>query len=127
MRVAALAHRGQSLAQIVGLEARLLATNRFGFRTLALTEMRKYSRSHLLAEGANLLHGVRAEDFRTWGPPGIRAQLFDVRQQKLEMDFCLEGDDRSMHVLNAVSPAFTCAFSFAEYVLDRVDEKLSTS
>jgi hypothetical protein len=36
------------------------------------------------------------------------------------MDFVLEGDERSMHVLNAVSPAFTCSLPFANYVCDRI-------
>jgi len=38
----------------------------------------------------------------------------------LEMDFVLQGDARSMHVLNAVSPAWTCALPFARYVCDQV-------
>jgi hypothetical protein len=37
------------------------------------------------------------------------------------MDFVLEGDARSMHVLNAVSPAFTCSLPFASYVCDHID------
>jgi glycine/D-amino acid oxidase-like deaminating enzyme len=49
--------------------------------------------------------GVRAENYRRWGRSGIRAQLLDTRTRKLEMDFVLEGDDRSLHVLNAVRPA----------------------
>lgn len=44
----------------------------------------------------------------------------DVESYRLEMDFRIEGDDRSLHVLNAVSPAFTCAFPFARFVVDRV-------
>jgi hypothetical protein len=35
-------------------------------------------------------------------------------------DFVIEGDDRSLHVLNAVSPAFTCALPFADFVVDRI-------
>jgi hypothetical protein len=37
------------------------------------------------------------------------------------MDFVLEGDRQSMHVLNAVSPAFTCSLPFADYVCDRIE------
>jgi hypothetical protein len=37
------------------------------------------------------------------------------------MDFVLEGDARSMHVLNAVSPAFTCSLPFAAHVVDRIE------
>jgi hypothetical protein len=43
-----------------------------------------------------------------------------LKARRLEMDFRLEGDDRSFHVLNAVSPAFTCASPFSRYVVDRI-------
>jgi L-2-hydroxyglutarate oxidase LhgO len=46
--------------------------------------------------------------------------LLDTRTKKLEMDFVLEGDDRSMHVLNAVSPGWTCSIPFARHVVDRI-------
>jgi len=36
------------------------------------------------------------------------------------MDFRYEGDDRSFHVLNAVSPAFTCAIPFCAYLVDQI-------
>ena len=51
----------------------------------------------------------------------MRAQLINTRTRRLEMDFICMGDDRSFHVLNAVSPAFTCAFPFARYVADEVE------
>jgi (S)-2-hydroxyglutarate dehydrogenase len=35
------------------------------------------------------------------------------------MDFVLEGDDRSLHVINAVSTEFTCCLRFAESAPDR--------
>jgi hypothetical protein len=37
------------------------------------------------------------------------------------MDFVIEGDGRSMHILNAVSPAFTCSIPFSKYVVDRIE------
>jgi hypothetical protein len=36
------------------------------------------------------------------------------------MDFKFEGDDRSFHVLNAVSPGFTCALPFAAYLAEQI-------
>lgn len=42
----------------------------------------------------------------------------------LEMDFILEGDRDSMHVFNAVSPAFTCSLPFSRYVGERIDSCL---
>jgi L-2-hydroxyglutarate oxidase LhgO len=72
-----------------------------------------------------LLSEVKEQDYRTWGRPGIRAQLLDVKSRKLVMDFLVEGDEESLHVLNAVSPAFTCSFPFGEFLCDRVEEYTS--
>ena len=71
-----------------------------------------------------LVQGVEERDYRTWGKPGIRAQLVNLESRTLVMDFHVEGDDRSMHVLNAVSPAFTCAEPFARFVCDQIEERV---
>jgi L-2-hydroxyglutarate oxidase LhgO len=90
----------------------------FDFRRLAYEELRKYSRSHLARLASVLAEGVRPENYRRWGKPGIRAQLMHLPTRKLEMDFVLQGDSRSFHVLNAVSPAWTCSLPFAEHIVD---------
>src|SRR5262249_29258636 len=73
------------------------------FRQLALEEVRKYSRAVLAKMAAELVSEVSPSNYKTWGKPGIRAQLLNTKTRKLEMDFILEGDKESMHVLNAVS------------------------
>jgi L-2-hydroxyglutarate oxidase len=101
--------------------ARLLLAN----RTLgahAWNELRKQSRRHMVALAASLATDVRAGDYREWGPPGVRAQLYDKERNDLVMDFVIESDTRSLHILNAVSPGFTCAMSFAEHVVDLIAE-----
>ena len=116
--------RGFNLAEcasIVAREAGLFLRNDFGFRRLAMDELRKYSRRHLLALAASLADGLRPEHFRRWGPAGIRAQLIDIRKRRLEMDFKYEGDDRSFHVLNAVSPGLTCSMPFAAHLVAEID------
>jgi L-2-hydroxyglutarate oxidase LhgO len=65
---------------------------------------------------------VYLKHYERWGQPGIRAQLLDIKSRKLEMDFVIEGDERSTHLLNAVSPGWTCALPFASYVVDRIQE-----
>jgi (S)-2-hydroxyglutarate dehydrogenase len=95
--------------------------NEFGFRRLAARELLKRRRRHLVSLALELLRpGLEAGRW-SWGRPGIRAQLLDVETGRLEMDFRHEGDERSHHVLNAVSPAFTCAFPFARHVADAID------
>jgi hypothetical protein len=60
------------------------------------------------------------------GKAGLRAQLVDEQEMKLVTDFVVEDGPRSTHVLNAVSPAFTCSFAFAEFVADKaIDGEIS--
>lgn len=112
---------GESV-EIVAREAGLFLRDDFGFRQLAFRELRKYSRRYLVSLVSALADGIRPQDYRRWRAAGIRAQLFDVRDRKLEMDFRFEGDDRSFHVLNAISPAFTCALPFSAYLVDQIDQ-----
>lgn len=117
--------RSFSLAECVAtlsLEAGLFLRNEVDFRRLAVRELRKCSRRALAALASELAEGIRPEDYLQWGRPGIRAQLFDLKERKLEMDFRFEGDDRSFHVLNAVSPAFTCALPFSAYLVDQIEQ-----
>ena len=49
---------------------------------------------------------------------GIRAQLFNLTTNKIVKDFlCLKGE-KSLHIISAISPAFTASFSFADLVID---------
>jgi L-2-hydroxyglutarate oxidase LhgO len=79
----------------------------------------------MVSLAGELVEGVRPEHYSKWGKPGIRAQLLDIKKRRLEMDFVVEGDERSLHVLNAVSPAFTCSLPFAEYICEKVTAALS--
>lgn len=107
------------LGEIALREARLFVGDA-SFRALAAHELRKSRRPRLLADAAQLVDGLDPARWTRWGRPGIRAQLLDVRTGKLEMDFLVEGDSRSLHVLNAVSPAFTCSLPFADELVRRV-------
>ncbi len=117
--------RFREFLEVVSREAELFLRNDFGFRKLAWEEMQKFYRPRLVALAAELVCGVRSEYYTEWGAPGIRAQLLDMRTRKLEMDFRMEGDNRSFHILNAVSPAFTCAMPFSEYAFQQVEKLLA--
>jgi L-2-hydroxyglutarate oxidase len=122
--------------EIAARQISLLFGSDFDFRTLAWEEIRKQSRRRMIGLAAELVAGIsdaglphpahsrrplppgEAAPKWWWGVPGIRAQLVDIESKKLVGDFVLEGDGRSLHVLNAVSPAFTCALSFSKWVVD---------
>ena len=92
----------------------------FNFKSLALDELKKYSKSSLVGLAKALVNGVKKEQFTRFGVPGIRAQLLNTKTKRLEMDFILEGDKNSMHILNNVSPGFTSSFPFSRYIVEEI-------
>ena len=112
-----LAFNRQEMQEILWYEGLLFVTNRFGFRTLALAEIKKYWRPWFAKQARHLTHQDLSAAFGGYLQPGIRAQLLDKRSLTLVQDFIIEGDSFSTHVLNAVSPAFTCSLAFADHLL----------
>lgn len=106
--------------EIILRQLGLFTGSDFDFKKLAYSEIRKYSKSRMVSLASSLLTGVKRSSYRKWGKPGIRAQLLNIESKKLEMDFVFEGDQESMHVLNAVSPAFTCSIPFSRHVCDEI-------
>ena len=111
--------------EVISLESKLFTYNNFGFRNLALSELKKYSKNKLTQLAGSLLSNKDLSSFTSWGKTGIRAQLIDIKNKKLEMDFKFEGDEKSFHVLNAVSPAFTCAEPFSKLIVKNIKSKLN--
>lgn len=103
--------------QIIALEGKLFVQDRW-FRELALEEMRYYIPKNIVQEAKKLVQELKGDC--SFYPPGIRAQLFDTQKKKLVMDFLVEKKDNQIHILNAVSPAFTASFAFSEYILEGV-------
>lgn len=85
-------------------------------------EIKKFHRYTLLHQASKLVEHIHYTHFKNCGKAGIRAQLLNTETQQLEMNFILEGDKNSLHVLNAVSPAFTCSIPFASYVVDEIQK-----
>jgi L-2-hydroxyglutarate oxidase LhgO len=110
--------RMKELTNVIGWETRLFLSNAFGFRSLAFEEMRKYNKSWFVKQATALVHKIDESGFTEWSKPGIRAQLLNMKTLELVMDFVVEGDTNTIHVLNAVSPAFTSSFPFARWVVD---------
>jgi len=89
------------------------------FREVALEEPRKYSFKYFFNDARKLLKELAMEDIENSPKAGIRPQLVDVRKNELVMDFIIEGTDTSVHVLNAISPAFTSSLFFSGMLLDK--------
>ncbi len=109
-------------ALTIGVElARLYITNPQHFRNLVHSEIPHYLQSRFLAAARKLVDQLEPEWIKPTPKVGIRPQLVDTRAGRLEMDFVVERGQHSIHVLNAISPAFTSAFAFADYVVERIN------
>jgi L-2-hydroxyglutarate oxidase LhgO len=115
------------LTEIILRQAGLFLSSSFDFKALAFRELKKYSKPLLVSLATKLAKDVDIKHYQQWGQAGIRAQLLNIKKKELEMDFVLEGDDQSMHILNAVSPGLTCALPFADYVCDKSRKRLTST
>ncbi len=105
-------------------EAKLFCTNGFDFRSLTFMEIKKYNRKYFIQQASYLVKKIDIHKFGNYLNPGIRAQLLDREKMRLVMDFVVEQGENSTHILNAVSPAFTSAFSFSKFIVDEVEKAI---
>lgn len=107
-------------AMEIGAElAGMYLHNENNFRKLAHVEMGKYIKSNFLEAAQKLMPSLTADDMVPTTKAGIRPQLINKKTRKLEMDYILESTEDSIHVLNAISPAFTCSFAFSEMIVSK--------
>ena len=92
-------------------------SNKQGFRTYAHQEIPRFLKSRFIASAQALVPRITPQDIIRSAKVGIRAQLFDLTKKELAMDFIVSQTQNETHVLNAVSPAFSSAFSFSKYVI----------
>ena len=87
------------------------------FRSVALTEPRKYIPSCFFRDAARLVKELQPEDVVPSAKVGIRPQLVDWETKQLVMDFMVVSDGPSIHVLNPISPAFTSSMDLAHGIV----------
>jgi L-2-hydroxyglutarate oxidase LhgO len=92
--------------------------NRYNFRRMAHLELAKYMKHNFVLAAQRLLPSITSEDMIPTPKAGIRPQLVNLREGNLEMDYIFQHTDHSTHVLNAISPAFTSSFAFAEMIVN---------
>jgi L-2-hydroxyglutarate oxidase LhgO len=88
------------------------------FRSVAVSELKKYLKRFFLEEAKGLVPELSLDDLEDTDKVGIRPQLVHWPTKRLVMDFVLIKEGDSLHVLNAISPAFTSSMAFAEYAVD---------
>ena len=110
---------------ILILQINLLGKNEFGFRDLALREIKYLIKDNILKKASELTtQNLREIDF-IWHSPGIRAQLFNTSSKNLENDFVLINKDNTFHILNSISPAWSCSFINAKKIISKLTKEIS--
>ena len=108
------------MVEILYFEMKLFIFNSFNFRSLALSEMKNYNSKIFIQKAKDMVKSI-GNDFSPI-PAGIRAQLLNTKTNELVQDFVIEHGVNSTHILNAVSPAFTCSFAFSKYVVSEINK-----
>jgi L-2-hydroxyglutarate oxidase LhgO len=109
----------EELAESLWYDMKMFILNRSGFRKLAIEECKRAGKSAFQEDSKRLVRHIDPKKFSKWENSGIRAQLIDKRSTTMVDDFIVEGDESSLHILNAVSPAFTCSFAFSEWIVEK--------
>lgn len=89
------------------------------FRSVALSEPKKYIPAFFYRDAARLVKELHARDIEPSSKVGIRAQLVNSTTKELVMDFVVETDGDSLHILNPISPAFTSSMDLAQDIVKR--------
>ena len=106
---------------MLGILTNMVALNKNGFRRMVREELGRYSNSGFLAATRSLSKSISKNDILPSKKIGLRAQLVRTDTLELVMDFVLETGDSSLHVLNAISPAFTSSFKLAQLIVDKAE------
>ena len=105
--------------EIVMINLKLIVTNSFNYRNLALREVKYYWSKNLIKAAEKMVKNPLGSTYEK-KKPGIRAQLYNKKTNLLVTDFIIEHTNNSTHVLNIISPGFTCSFSLAEEIVAEI-------
>ena len=86
------------------------------FSKIVKSEWPKLINFLLVRESSLLVPDVIKVNNWKKNPPGIRSQLVNLADGKLEQDFLIKNYLNSTHILNAVSPGWTSAIPFGRWV-----------
>jgi hypothetical protein len=100
---------------IAGARA-LVRGKEYHFPEIMKSELPKVVTRLLVKNVAEIVPDLRQVNEWTKLPPGIRAQLVNLKSGTLEQDFIVRKHANSIHILNAVSPGWTSALPFGRWV-----------
>lgn len=88
-------------------------------RSLAIQEAKLLTKHGFINEMKKLINNISSANIKpSLEKIGIRSQIFDPLSKTLVNDFVIINQKHSTHVLNAISPAWTASFAFADHLID---------
>ena len=93
--------------------------NQNKLRTLAFQEIGLLSKQGFYSQVKKMFKNLKANDLELSADKvGIRSQIFDPNSKTLVNDFVVINDKNTTHVLNAISPAWSASFAFADHLIN---------
>ncbi|MCI5053209.1 MAG: L-2-hydroxyglutarate oxidase [Pelagibacteraceae bacterium] len=88
-------------------------------RTLALQELSLLTKRGFFNQIKKMFNNVNPDDLELSDQKvGIRSQIFDPQSKNLVNDFVVINQKNTTHVLNAISPAWSASFAFADHLIN---------
>lgn len=97
--------------------------NENNLRNLALLEFKNLFLSHIKKTSNVYFKSKDNFSLEISSKVGIRSQIFDNKTKSLFDDFVLVKQDKVIHILNAISPAWTSSFAMAKYISKKYNLK----
>jgi L-2-hydroxyglutarate oxidase len=87
-------------------------------RTLALQELSLLTKHGFFNQVKKMFNNINSDDLELSNQKvGIRSQIFDPQSKNLVNDFVVINQKNVTHVLNAISPAWSASFAFADHLI----------
>ncbi len=88
-------------------------------RTLALQELSLLTKRGFFNQIKKMFDNINPDDLELSDQKvGIRSQIFDPQSKNLVNDFVVINQKNTIHVLNAISPAWSASFAFADHLIN---------
>ena len=89
-------------------------------RSLAMKELSLLTKQGFFNEVKKMFKNLSPDELELSNQKvGIRSQIFDPTKKNLVNDFVVIKQQNTTHVLNAISPAWSASFAFADYLIDQ--------
>jgi len=101
----------------------LFTSNKCNYRNHAIAELSFNLKQKFYKNSIRFLSEDKVSQFKIKldsSTYGIRPQIINRKDYKFVNDFVYEIIDGNIHIINAVSPAFTSCFSLAEFIVNKL-------